>query len=103
MLGGVSHVEGREPHLVRLPCALCSEEMLTSVDPAEWIFLAIKGRERQLVEPWDGSSLGVFIMDVLNRWRRGVETRKWRRGVGEIDVRGWHRLASRGRGVEHRC
>jgi len=45
MLSDVSHVERSKPHLVSLASSLCSEEVVTLVEPAKGIFFSIISRK----------------------------------------------------------
>lgn len=57
-----SHVEGGEPHPVRVTGALRAEEVVAAIEPAERIFLAVERREGELVESWDADAIAVVVL-----------------------------------------
>ena len=54
MLGVASEVEGGEPDFLRLRGALALEELIASVEPAEWVIFAVVGGKRELLVAWNG-------------------------------------------------
>jgi hypothetical protein len=55
MLSRSCHVERGQPHLVGLACALSTKEVLATVEPSQWVLLAV---ER-------GALIVVFVLMVM--------------------------------------
>ena len=57
-----------QPHLVGLTSSLRPEEVVTPIEPANWVFFAIKCRKRQFVVAWNGDAIFMFIIGIMGWW-----------------------------------
>ena len=83
VLGHGIHVERREPDLVRLWRALCSEKVLTLVQPWQGVVRPVEHREGHLLET--GHTAGVRVALVVSRGGRGLQSGH-RSGSAEVEV-----------------
>jgi hypothetical protein len=78
MLGNTGHVEGSQLDFVCFSSALSTEEMVTTIQPTERIFLAIKGWKGQFMVTWNTKTI-VVISGMCTRkmvlWWVGWELR----------------------------
>ena len=63
LLGCAGEVVGRQPDSVSMACLLAIEELFTFIQPAERVFFAVVGGEREFMEAGDGRAcwLGRYV------------------------------------------
>ena len=89
MLSNSCEVKGCEPDLVVVSGTLCSEEVLTAIEPSQRVIFAIVSREGQFVVARNGKGLVLFVgvaMVVVIRWWMVWDWWNWGLGRGKGDL-----------------